>query len=75
MTPIPSPDGAPRLYSGGISVDDRGSLSFVNDFDFAGIKRFYLVATIGGASSAPGMPIAARRSTSPSPAEPRSSER
>lgn len=43
MTPIPSPDGAPRLYSGGISVDDRGSLSFVNDFDFAGIKRFYLV--------------------------------
>lgn len=43
MTPIHSPDSAPRLYSGGIAVDDRGRLSFVNDFDFAGIKRFYLV--------------------------------
>lgn len=33
----------PRLINGGISVDDRGSVSFVNDFDFLGVKRFYLV--------------------------------
>lgn len=29
--------------SGGIAVDDRGSLRFVNDFDFQGVKRFYQV--------------------------------
>jgi dTDP-4-dehydrorhamnose 3,5-epimerase-like enzyme len=34
----------PKLTkSGGIAVDDRGSLRFVNDFDFAGVKRFYQV--------------------------------
>jgi dTDP-4-dehydrorhamnose 3,5-epimerase len=33
-----------KLYSiGGISVDDRGSLKYVNDFDFEGVKRFYQV--------------------------------
>ncbi len=26
---------------GGIAVDDRGALRFVNDFDFKGVKRFY----------------------------------
>jgi dTDP-4-dehydrorhamnose 3,5-epimerase-like enzyme len=31
------------LMPGGISVDDRGSVSFVNDFDFSGVKRFYVV--------------------------------
>ena len=30
------------LY-GGISVDDRGSVRFVNDFNFEGVKRFYQV--------------------------------
>lgn len=35
--------GAPRLIEGGLAVDDRGTLSFVNDFDFAGVKRFYTV--------------------------------
>lgn len=29
--------------NGGIAVDDRGSLRFVNDFDFKGVKRFYHV--------------------------------
>lgn len=29
--------------SGGIAVDDRGSVSFVNRFDFAEVKRFYQV--------------------------------
>jgi dTDP-4-dehydrorhamnose 3,5-epimerase-like enzyme len=33
----------PTLLNGGIAVDDRGSVSFVNDFDFAGVKRFYIV--------------------------------
>lgn len=34
----------PRLLRGGLAVDDRGSLSFVNDFGFQGVKRFYTVA-------------------------------
>jgi dTDP-4-dehydrorhamnose 3,5-epimerase-like enzyme len=34
----------PRLIEGGLAVDDRGQLSFVNDFDFARVKRFYLVS-------------------------------
>jgi len=33
----------PRLIKGGLAVDDRGELGFVNDFDFAGVKRFYTV--------------------------------
>jgi dTDP-4-dehydrorhamnose 3,5-epimerase len=32
-----------KLMSGGISVDDRGSVRFVNDFNFEGVKRFYQV--------------------------------
>jgi dTDP-4-dehydrorhamnose 3,5-epimerase-like enzyme len=33
-----------KLYSiGGVAVDDRGSLKYVNDFDFEGVKRFYQV--------------------------------
>ncbi len=31
------------LIKGGIAVDDRGSLRFVNDFHFEGVKRFYQV--------------------------------
>jgi dTDP-4-dehydrorhamnose 3,5-epimerase-like enzyme len=33
----------PRLMEGGLGVDDRGHVAFVNDFDFAGVKRFYMV--------------------------------
>lgn len=33
----------PVLYTGDLAVDDRGHVAFVNDFDFAGVKRFYLV--------------------------------
>ena len=36
--------GMPRLMVGGVAVDDRGTLSYVNDFDFAGVKRSYLVS-------------------------------
>lgn len=28
---------------GGLGIDDRGEVGFVNDFDFAGVKRFYTV--------------------------------
>ena len=31
------------IYQGGKAIDDRGSLTFVNDFDFKGVKRFYVV--------------------------------
>ena len=37
-------DGEPRLITGGLAADDRGELAFVNDFDFAGVKRFYVVS-------------------------------
>lgn len=33
----------PKLIPGALSVDDRGQLSFANDFSFEGIRRFYLV--------------------------------
>jgi len=32
-----------RLIEGSLAVDDRGSVSFVNDFNFRGVKRFYIV--------------------------------
>jgi len=32
-----------KLLNGGLAVDDRGSVSFVNDFTFDGVKRFYQV--------------------------------
>jgi len=34
---------APHLIKGGLASDLRGSVSFVNDFNFEGIKRFYMV--------------------------------
>lgn len=33
----------PYLIKGGMSVDARGSVSFVNEFNFSKIKRFYTV--------------------------------
>lgn len=32
-----------KLFVGNTSVDDRGSVSFVNSFEFKGVKRFYTV--------------------------------
>jgi dTDP-4-dehydrorhamnose 3,5-epimerase len=32
-----------ELINGGLAVDDRGTVSFVNGFNFEGIKRFYIV--------------------------------
>ncbi len=34
----------PRLIEGGLAVDDRGDIAFVNDFQFEGVKRFYMVS-------------------------------
>jgi dTDP-4-dehydrorhamnose 3,5-epimerase-like enzyme len=34
----------PRLLEGGLGVDDRGQVAFVNEFHFAGVKRFYVVS-------------------------------
>lgn len=33
----------PYLIEGGLAVDERGQLIFVNDFDFKGVQRFYMV--------------------------------
>ena len=33
----------PEIIKGDCAIDDRGSLTFVNDFDLSGIKRFYQV--------------------------------
>lgn len=32
------------LYKGDVAIDDRGSVSFVNDFDPSVTKRFYVVS-------------------------------
>ncbi|MEW6557943.1 MAG: dTDP-4-dehydrorhamnose 3,5-epimerase family protein [Elusimicrobiota bacterium] len=36
-------DVQPYLIKGGLAIDDRGTVSFVNDFNFDGVKRFYTV--------------------------------
>ena len=33
----------PVLLEGGLSVDGRGKVGFVNSFQFEGVKRFYMV--------------------------------
>ena len=35
---------APKLIEGRVVADDRGTVGFVNDFNFAGVKRFYTVS-------------------------------
>jgi dTDP-4-dehydrorhamnose 3,5-epimerase-like enzyme len=34
----------PRMIPGGLAVDDRGLLTFNNDFSLQGVKRYYLVS-------------------------------
>jgi dTDP-4-dehydrorhamnose 3,5-epimerase len=34
----------PELLRGGLAVDDRGEVGFVNDFDFSDVRRFYTVS-------------------------------
>lgn len=33
-----------EILDGGLAVDDRGQVSFVNGFDFKDVKRFYMVS-------------------------------
>jgi dTDP-4-dehydrorhamnose 3,5-epimerase-like enzyme len=33
----------PRILEGGLHVDVRGTVSFINDFDFRGVDRFYSI--------------------------------
>jgi len=33
-----------KIINGGIAVDDRGEVRFINDFDFKNVKRFYHVS-------------------------------
>jgi dTDP-4-dehydrorhamnose 3,5-epimerase len=33
----------PRLIEGGLAIDDRGAVAFVNEFAFEGVQRFYMV--------------------------------
>jgi dTDP-4-dehydrorhamnose 3,5-epimerase-like enzyme len=33
----------PVLLAGGLAADDRGEVTFVNDFRFEGVKRYYMV--------------------------------
>ncbi|NJN93729.1 MAG: sugar epimerase [Anaerolineales bacterium] len=33
-----------HLFNGGLAVDDRGEVDFVNEFNFEGVKRFYTVS-------------------------------
>lgn len=37
------PYSEPTVIKGGVAVDDRGSVRFVNDFNFSGVKRFYMI--------------------------------
>lgn len=32
-----------KIIDGGLAVDDRGTVTFVNDFDFRDVGRFYMV--------------------------------
>lgn len=36
----------PILLQGGVSKDKMGSVSFVNEFKFSGIKRFYVIKSL-----------------------------
>lgn len=38
-----SKDSTVKVLSGGLATDKRGQVSFVNDFDFKNVKRFYQI--------------------------------
>ena len=33
----------PHLFEGGLAIDDRGEVGFINEFNFKKVKRFYVV--------------------------------
>ncbi|MDD5433616.1 MAG: dTDP-4-dehydrorhamnose 3,5-epimerase family protein [Candidatus Pacebacteria bacterium] len=40
----------PNLIKGGLAVDERGQVTFVNDFHFEGVKRFYMLENFSKSS-------------------------
>lgn len=44
MTDFIEQHKVPVMLQGGVAIDDRGSVKFVNGFDFQDVKRFYQVA-------------------------------
>jgi len=44
QTQHPPLNDEPQVIQGGLSVDDRGFVSYVNEFRFERVKRFYLVS-------------------------------
>ncbi|MCE7936357.1 sugar epimerase [Candidatus Saccharibacteria bacterium CPR2] len=36
-----------EIIEGGLAVDDRGQVTFANEFDFSDVKRFYMVSNHG----------------------------
>jgi len=34
----------PHLFEGGLGIDDRGEVAYVNDFSVDGLRRFYIVS-------------------------------
>lgn len=36
----------PTVIEAGLAIDDRGSLTFANDFNFSDVKRFYMVENV-----------------------------
>ena len=41
----------PKFIAGGIATDERGSVRFVNSFDFASVRRFYHITNASLASA------------------------
>lgn len=46
---VPKPKEGLKLIPGGLATDKRGQVSFVNDFNFEGVKRFYMVENVSNA--------------------------
>ena len=44
---MPSKISKIKVFSGGLTADKRGQLSFVNNFHFTGVKRFYQIENSG----------------------------
>ena len=41
--PVVATGNGPRIIKGGLHTDERGTVSFVNDFNFRGVDRFYTI--------------------------------
>ena len=39
-----NPNEEPRVIAGDVVVDDRGTVAFINAFDFQGVRRMYFVS-------------------------------